>query len=222
MAQTGTEERLDPRIERSRRIVREAALQELAEVGYGAFTIDSVASRCGVARSTIYRHWPDKVTLIADAFETLNRQPPREPGPEGGSARQRIERLLVHLAEVFRDSIFSACVPALIDGAERHPEVRAFLHRFNDQRGRALVDAVADGVTSGEIADQVDPELAAAALAGTIIYRRVMTGERFDPARVPQLIVTVLGEPPARRRATRARRSARAGAGAPRAQTSGA
>lgn len=63
--------------------------------------------------------------------------------------------------------------------------------------------------------DHVDPELAATALAGTTIYRRVMTGQRFDPARVPQLIVTVLGEPPAHRRGTRAR------AGAPRAQTSG-
>jgi hypothetical protein len=42
-----------------------------------------------------------------------------------------------------------------------------------------------------------------------------MTGERFDPARVPQLIVTVLGEPPAHRRGTQAR------TGVPRAQTSG-
>ena len=176
--------------------MREAALQELAEVGYGAFTIDSVANRCGVARSTIYRHWPDKVALIADAFETLNQQPQPDDAPHGESPRTRIHRLLRHLAEVFQDSIFSACVPSLIEGAERHADVRSFHHRFSDQRRKALVDAIADGVTAGEVSPRIDPELAAVALAGAIIYRRVMTGERFDPERVPELLDTVLGEPP--------------------------
>jgi len=186
----------DPRIERSKRVVREAALQELAEVGYGAFTIDSVANRCGVARSTIYRHWPDKVALIADAFETLNQQPQPNDVPLNESPRMRIHRLLHHLAEVFQNSIFSACVPSLIEGAERHSDVRSFHHRFNDQRRKALVDAIAEGVTAGEVPPRVDPDLAAVALAGAIIYRRVMTGERFDPERVSDLIDTVLGEPP--------------------------
>src|SRR6516225_7610700 len=65
---------VDPRVERSRRVVRQAALDELGEVGYGAFTIESVAARAGVGKSTIYRHWPDKLALIADAFETFHEQ----------------------------------------------------------------------------------------------------------------------------------------------------
>ena len=63
----------DPRVERSRQVILAAALGELGEAGYGAFTIESVAARAGVAKSTIYRHWPDKITLIADAFETFKR-----------------------------------------------------------------------------------------------------------------------------------------------------
>lgn len=187
----------DPRIERSRRVVREAALQELADVGYGAFTIDSVATRSGVARSTIYRHWSGKVDLIADAFETLNQQPGPADAPSGESARGRIHRIMRHLSEAFHDSVFSDCLPSLIDGAERHPDVRAFHHGYNDRRRKTLVDAIAEGVTAGEIAARVDPELAAIALAGTVIYARVMTGQRFDPDRVPELIDTVLGDPPA-------------------------
>jgi TetR/AcrR family transcriptional regulator of autoinduction and epiphytic fitness len=175
--------------------VCEAALQELAEVGYGAFTIDSVASRCGVARSTIYRHWPDRVALIADAFETLNQQPAPDV-PVGDSPRTRIHRLVHHLAEVFQDSIFSACVPALIEGAERHADIRRFHHRYSDRRRKALVDAIADGVAAGQVAAGVDPELAAVALAGAIMYRRLMTDQRFDPERVSELVETVLGEPP--------------------------
>jgi len=197
MRPAATDEGSDPRIERSRRVVRDAALRELAELGYGAFTIESVASRCGVARSTIYRHWPDKLALIADAFETLNRQPQPEEAPASDSPRERIHRLLHHLAEVFYDSPFSACLPALIEGAERHPEIRSFHHQFNDERRKALATAIMEGVAAGEICDRVDADLAATALAGAIVYRRVMTNERLDPVAVPELIVTVLGEPPA-------------------------
>ena len=183
--------------------MREAVLHELAEVGYGAFTIDSVANRSGVARSTIYRHWPDKVTLIADSFDTLNQQPRPRDVPGGESPRQRIQQLLRHLAEVFQESIFSACIPALIEGAERNPELRDFLHQQSDRRRQALIDAIAAGVAAGEISPRVDPDLGALALSGAIIYRRIMTGERFDPKRVGDLIDTVLGEPTTRIQADR-------------------
>ena len=54
----------DPRLERTRQKVLEAALAELAEAGYGGFTVDSVALRSGVARSTIYRHWADRLNWL--------------------------------------------------------------------------------------------------------------------------------------------------------------
>lgn len=175
----------------------EAALAELAEVGYGGFTIGSVSARSGVARSTIYRHWPDKLALIADALESLNRQPPSAGAPAGQSSRQRIHQLVRHLAEVFDGSILSDCVPALIEGAERHREVRQFHHRFNEQRRTVLVGAIAEGVAAGEIPGHVDPEMAALALVGSIVYQRVMTSHPFDPRRVDELITTVLGDPSA-------------------------
>ena len=64
------------------------ALSELAAVGYGAFTIEAVARRSGVAKSTIYRHWPGKLALIADALDTLNVQTPAGAlGAEATAAR---------------------------------------------------------------------------------------------------------------------------------------
>lgn len=180
-----------------------AALEELADVGYGAFTIESVAARAGVARSTVYRHWPDKLALIADAFDTLNQQPGPAAGPEGEPARARIERLLRHLAEVFQGSLVSACLPALIEGADHDPRLGSFLHTFSARRRQSLVDAVAEGVAAGEISPTVDPELAGIALAGAIIYRRLMTPDSFEPGRVNELITTVLGEPPSTPRPTK-------------------
>ncbi len=56
---------IDPRIERTRRVVLEATLDELASVGYGALTVESVARRAGVGKATMYRHWAGKLVDVA-------------------------------------------------------------------------------------------------------------------------------------------------------------
>jgi TetR/AcrR family transcriptional regulator, regulator of autoinduction and epiphytic fitness len=77
---------VDPRIERSRQVILGAALEELGDVGYGAFTIESVARRAGVGKATIYRHWSHKLVLIADAFKMLQEE--RDPELISGSPRE--------------------------------------------------------------------------------------------------------------------------------------
>jgi TetR/AcrR family transcriptional regulator of autoinduction and epiphytic fitness len=186
--QAGT---VDPRIERSRRLVRRAALAEFAERGWGGLTIEAVAARAGVARSTIYRHWPDKLAVITDALEVLNQQP--TPRLDDETPRTRVHALLAHLARALTDSGLSSCVPALIDAAEHNSDVREFHHRYHAQRRRALVKAIGSGVAAGDFPPATDPELAAHSLAGAIFYRRLITREPFDPDRVDELVDLVLG-----------------------------
>jgi AcrR family transcriptional regulator len=188
---TARGERRDPRIERSRTVILEAAVQELAELGYGGVTVESVAARAGVGKSTIYRHWPDKLDLIADAFETFHEQMVPDLGDR--TARKGIELLLGHVAEVVVDSTFSRCIPAMIEGAERDRRVREFHHRYSAQRRRVLVDLVSRGIAEGDFRADLDPDLITAALLGTIFYRRLMTGEPFDPDQAAELVATVLG-----------------------------
>src|SRR5690242_10309988 len=104
----------DPRIERSRRVILEAALDELGSVGYGALTIEAVAARAGVGKSTIYRHWAGKLDLVEDAFRTLKAQ---ALIPESGTLRERLVAFLQQVAELVVESTFSACMPALIEAA---------------------------------------------------------------------------------------------------------
>jgi TetR/AcrR family transcriptional regulator, regulator of autoinduction and epiphytic fitness len=206
MVRTKVAAPVDPRVERSRQVILQAALDELGYAGYGAFTIESVAARAGVGKSTIYRHWPDKLALIADAFETFHVQ--MVPSVESGSARERVVRLVHHVAEVVVDSTFSLCIPALIEGAERDRRVRAFHHRYSAERRQSLVDVIAGGVATGEFGVDVDAELACLALLGPIFYCRLMSGEPFDPERADDLVATVLGAAP-RSRTAPARRPRR-------------
>lgn len=181
----------DPRIAHTRRVVQRAALSELAGVGFGAFTIEGVAARSKVAKSTIYRHWDGKLSLIADALETLNEQP--VPTPADGSAREQIASLLRHLADALTDPVLSPTVPAMVEAAERDSTIARFLHEYSDRRRQALVDVISAHIASGELTSTLDPELAALALSGPIFYSRYMTGRAFPPARVDDLIDTVLG-----------------------------
>lgn len=183
---------VDPRVLRTRKVVLEAVLSVLAEAGHSDFSVESVASRAGVGKATLYRHWTGKADLIADALDTLNRQ----PQPEAvASPRERVEQLLTHLAGVMADSPFAACVPALIEASERDPTIRARFHRYSALRGQPLREAIATGIAQGEFGAHVEAELAAQALAGAIFYRRLMTDTPLEPRQVPALVASVLGPP---------------------------
>jgi AcrR family transcriptional regulator len=185
--------RPDPRIEQSRRVILRAALKEFADAGYSGFRMESVAALADVGRSTVYRHWPNKAALIADALETLNTQP--DPACElvDGTARERVELILRHLADALGDSTLSACVPALVHAAETEPAVRDFHHAYSARRRRRLTDAIAGGVETGEFPSRVDPDAASVALAGAMFYLRLMTPDAPDADFIRRLVDSVLG-----------------------------
>jgi AcrR family transcriptional regulator len=171
-------------------VILKAAVEELAHVGYGGVTIESVAARAGVGKSTIYRHWPDKLALMAEAFETFHQQ--MVPDLGGLSTLEAVALLIRHVADVVVDSTFSRCIPALIEGAERDPRVREFHHRYSAERRQALVDLIARGVEAGEVNEGVNPELATTALLGAVFYRRLMTERSFDPDDADDLVGLIL------------------------------
>jgi AcrR family transcriptional regulator len=186
---------MDPRIQRTRDAVLPATLSVLAERGFAAFTMEGVAEAAAVSKSTVYRHWPTRLSLLRDALEELNRQPVVDTG--SGPARAQIERLLEHLASALSDSLISACIPALVEAAERHAEIADFLHGYSDRRRSVLVEVIRRGVEAMELPGHLDPELAALALSGPIFYRRIMTAHPLPTTDIPGLVRQVLG--PAKR-----------------------
>jgi TetR/AcrR family transcriptional regulator, regulator of autoinduction and epiphytic fitness len=196
----------DPRVERSRRVILEAVLDELGAVGYGALTIEGVAARAGVGKSTIYRHWAGKLALVEDAFRTL-KAPVRVP--EEGTLRERVTEVLGQVACMVEESTYSACMPALIEAAEHDPQVRDLHRRFSAERRAVVVELLADAVENGELPPDTDPGLLGDALVGPILLRRLMLFEPLDPAIVPKLVDQLLPAPPARRRAAPGRTGAR-------------
>jgi AcrR family transcriptional regulator len=154
--------------------------------------MESVAARAGVGRSTLYRHWPDKTALIADALESLNVQPDPERENVAATSRQRVELLLRHLARALTDSPVATCIPALVHATETDSDVRDFFHRYSAQRRQRLTDAIATGVDDGEFPARINAEAASMALSGALFYRRLMTADGLEDQFITDLIDTVL------------------------------
>lgn len=183
---------VDPRVERSRRVILSAALDLFAEEGYGGLTIEAVAARAGVGKSTIYRHWPGKLELIEDAICTLKAHLAM---PSGSTTRDRVINLLQQAAANVADTTWATCLPAMIDAAERDPEVKEIHRRLSLERRQFLIDLLADGVARGEISPDRDLALLADCLIGPILVRRLLLHEPFCPEAVPALVDQFLPPP---------------------------
>lgn len=151
--------------------------------------MEAVAARAGVGKSTIYRHWPGKLELIEDAIRTLKT---KVTLPTGGSVRERVVALLVTVATGMADSTWSSCLPAIIEAAERDPEILAIHRRVAIERRQVLVDLLVEGMEVGEIAAGADVGLLAECLIGPIVVRRLLLHEPFPPDSVPALVDQVL------------------------------
>jgi TetR/AcrR family transcriptional regulator, regulator of autoinduction and epiphytic fitness len=187
---------VDPRVERSRELVLAAALDLLGEVGYGALTVEAVAARSGVAKSTVYRHWGGKLELVADAFVELKREAFEPPPP--GPVRQRVIHLLQRAVTKQRDPQWraAACVPALIEAAAHCEEVAAVSRMLAERGAQPLIDVLDEGVAAGELPAGVDTAVLADALVGPIALRHLFHRPPIHPDDVPDLVDLILPAPP--------------------------
>lgn len=183
---------LDPRIERSRRVIQDAAIAEMAAVGYGAMTVEAVAKRAGVSKATIYRQWKNKLEIVESALGAMKDDMAFD---DSVPVKERITAMLTWLASFLADTEnpVSACMPALVSAAQYDDDVRAFHHRFSAQRRHVLADMIREGQTSGDIDASLDADRATEILVGPLFYRRLMSADPFPPADVGDLVATILG-----------------------------
>jgi TetR/AcrR family transcriptional regulator of autoinduction and epiphytic fitness len=182
---------IDPRIERSREQVLNATLDLLSEMGYGELTIEAVAARSGVAKSTIYRHWSGKLELVTDAFACLRGFEDGQPPP--GPVRMRLTMLLREMAAAVENPEWRvSCLPALIEASARSDEVANVSRRLAEKGTSQLVQVLSEAVDAGELPPETDTQLMADALAGPILLRALFHRPEIEPDDVARLVEQIL------------------------------
>lgn len=177
--------RVDPRVARTRESVLAAAADLLAEQGWGGVSIEAVSARSGVARTTIYRHWPDLRQLLAEALESV-----MDPcsDPDTGSLRGDLGLVLEGLARTLTRSATAGVLTSMIDAAERDPAIAELQKTFTQQRRRAARQALERAVARGEIDADCDVHVEASLLAGPLFYRRMVSREPISDAFVDKIV----------------------------------
>jgi AcrR family transcriptional regulator len=176
----------DPRVARSRAAVLAACAGLLTDHGFAGVTIEAVAARSGVAKTTIYRHWPSRPALLVDAFRSLGCP---APPPGTGDLRRDLVTLAGGLARELDRAPWAALLPSLTAEARRDPELGALHREFMAECRAPVLAVVRAAVARGELAADVDPAIAAALVAGPLFYRRFVSLEPLDEPGLPERVV---------------------------------
>lgn len=169
----------DPRRHRSRRRVLDAAAELLGERGSAGVTIDAVAQRSGVAKTTVYRQWAHREDLLVDVFWHL--APPTEL-PDLPLASW-LEQQMVALARLLRDSPFAAVLPAVLSATERDGTAEHLRDRFLRQQLQPALHRLAHARDAGDLPAGLDPEELVETLAGPLLFRGALLARPVDDER---------------------------------------
>jgi AcrR family transcriptional regulator len=170
-----------PRSARAHRAILDAAIDLFVEQGYQGMSIEGVAARAGVGKTTIYRRWPSKEDLIVDAIDELifEVQP-----PDTGSLRADLIGLLVQLQNALTTSRAGEVFPRMAaEVAAASPLGLAYLERVIAPRFALLGSVVSRGVDRDELPAGVDLELMRAMLVGPLILWKLMRRLNREDAR---------------------------------------
>ncbi|MEV4123483.1 TetR/AcrR family transcriptional regulator [Nocardia sp. NPDC049707] len=161
-----------------RAAVLAAAVDELSEHGYAAFTVDNVAQRAGVHKTTVYRRWPDRDDLIADAL--ADSVAAEIPIPDTGSIEDDLRALARSLVAWISSPSGRAVLAVMLANATGQPAPPASTrHAFRDRIRKAL-PVVTRAVERGELAAGTNPAELIKTLVAPIYFRALITRESVD------------------------------------------
>ncbi|MBC9718354.1 TetR/AcrR family transcriptional regulator [Streptomyces sp. TRM66268-LWL] len=170
------------------RAILDAALEQLSTVGWNGLTMEGVAAGAQTGKAAVYRRWPSKEDLVADALEA--GMPPLSQPPDTGSVRED----LLTLCLAMRDAMYSRPGFALravlheCDGslAERFQSV--IFGRVMQPAIEAIREVLCQGVRRGEVRSAAVNDHVCEVIPAMMMYRAKVYGSEWMPAEIARMI----------------------------------
>ncbi len=159
--------------------IHAAVFKELAEVGYAAFTIESVASRAQTGKASIYRRWPTKQDLVLDAFcgkfgETM--QLIEGSLDDDTTTRDVLLQMGRRMCEVAAEA--SEAIRVAAGEMSRDAELSAALdEQVNCPKRELLLQVLQRGVERGEVRPEAACEMIAGVLPAMIMFKLILQNQ---------------------------------------------
>lgn len=181
---------MDERVRRSRAAVLAATAGLLFERGFAGASVDEICRRSGVAKTTIYRHWPTRTDLLREACSQIGTP---QVVPDRGSLREDVAALMTDLAEALATARWTSVLPSIIDAGERDPDMANMYRRLQQGYSAPFEEVIRRGIARGELPDGTDVAALVAALIGPLFFRRWFSREPLDEGFVTEVVRIVLG-----------------------------
>ncbi len=183
----------DPRRIRTQSAVLEATAQLLLEEGCERLTIDAVAQRCGVARSTIYRNWEDRSALIMQAVDCAL---PTGAAHDTGNLAEDLSIIGQHLSSSLADGPLGKLMPSLVGAARFDDALAARLQQMAQSRFAHVREVFERGIVRGEITNR-DLEGRVERFVAPFFTRHLLYRWPHDKAFIAGQVAAALAEPAA-------------------------
>jgi AcrR family transcriptional regulator len=182
-----------PRSEEAHRAILAAVVELLPEQGLQGLTIEAVAARAGVGKTTIYRRWKTKNELVVAALEQL--RPPEDP-PDTGSLLGDLGAVVAAQRQRLGTSGLPRILPRVLGEAMDDPELHAeVVSRAIEPVRRMLRTAIERAIERGEVRDDLDVEAMIDILHAIPVYKLLVgRGDIGVIADVPRRTVPILLE----------------------------
>lgn len=164
-----------------RRIVEVTANLVLSR-GYAGLSVDEVAATLGIAKTTIYRRWPTKAHLVLEVVASMQAA---VQAPDTGDLHADLLAVTSSLLRALREPGVRALAAELVAASARDETLDRGVRRlWAARREPTLVVLRRAGVAN--------PEVVVDALAGSLYYRLLLTGDPLDDRYARQLVDLVL------------------------------
>ncbi|MEM1231443.1 MAG: TetR/AcrR family transcriptional regulator [Pseudomonadota bacterium] len=164
-------------LQRTSEAVLDAVLALLREQAYRDMTIDQIAQRSGIARSTIYRRWGSVAELVIQAFERALG--PGLPSPDHGDVRTDLVHLYRRFAKILKGSLWGQVLPSLIEAAAGDAEFAQLLARLERERRLNSRTILERGIERGELTPDTPVDRIVELLSGLMYHRYLISGEKL-------------------------------------------
>jgi AcrR family transcriptional regulator len=169
--------------------VFEAALNLLASRDYRQITMQTLAERAGVSRTTIYRRWPTKAGVVAAAVSSLYLD--QAEVPDTGSLSEDLVAMLSEIYRVMADGD-GRVLEQLVRQSGQNPELVDVVRSILYARRRVSAMALNHAIARGELTPDIDQELLLDLLLGPLWFRLLVSGAPITPEEARSVVELVL------------------------------
>jgi AcrR family transcriptional regulator len=153
----------------------QATLALLAEVGFEAMSIEAIAARAGVGKTTIYRRYSGKEELVADAIESIREE---MTIPDTGSLSGDINALIENAAQTVLSPLGRQATAMIVgSAASNHKFAHIYWEKYLKPRREAFSVVIERAKVRNEVETSLDAGLVFDAMSAVMLYARL-----FQPA----------------------------------------